>query len=68
MGPCNSPDFFQEKMNELFAGFEYVRAYIDDLLVISNDMLDDHLNKLDKVFMKLKEADFKVNARNSFFA
>ena len=55
-------------MNELFAGFEYVRAYIDDLLAISNSTFDGHLNKLDKVFMKLKEADFKVNARNSFFA
>ena len=36
MGLCNSPDIFQEKMNEIFAGFEYVRTYIDDLLIISN--------------------------------
>ena len=68
MGLCNSPDIFQEKMNELFAGFEYVRAYIDDLLVISNGTFDDHLNKLDKVFMKLQKAGFKVNAEKSFFA
>ena len=68
MGLSNSPDIFQEKMNELFAGFEYVRAYIDDLLVISNGTFDDHLNKLDKVFMKLQKAGFKVNAEKSFFA
>ena len=67
MGLCNSPDIFQEKMNELFTGFEYVRAYIDDLLVISNSSFDDHLDKLDKVFQKLKEAGFKVNAEKSFF-
>ena len=29
MGLCNSPDIFQEKMNDLFAGLDYVRAYID---------------------------------------
>ena len=55
-------------MNELFAGFEYIRAYIDDLLVISNGTFDDHLSKLDKVFFKLQAAGFKVYAEKSFFA
>ena len=68
MGLCNSPDIFQEKMNEIFAGFEYVRTYIDDLLIISNNSYDDHLEKLDKVFNKLQKAGFKVNAEKSFFA
>ena len=27
MGLCNSPDIFQEKMNELFSSLEYVRSY-----------------------------------------
>ena len=36
MGLCNKPDVFQEKMNVLFNGLEYVRAYIDDLLIICN--------------------------------
>ena len=39
---CNSPGIFQEKMNQLFNGLEYVRTYIDD-----------HINKLDKVLSKL---------------
>ena len=68
MGLCNSPDIFQEKMYELFEDFEYVRAYIDDLLVISNDSYEDHLNKLDKVLQKLQNAGLKVNANKSFFA
>ena len=55
-------------MNEFFAGFEYVRTYIDDLLIISNNSYDDHLEKLDKVFNKLQKAGFKVNAEKSFFA
>ena len=46
MGLYNSPDIFQEKMNELFNGLEHARAYIDDLLIISNGNFEDHLNKV----------------------
>mgnify|MGYP003329299580 CR=1 FL=1 len=67
MGLCNSPDIFQEKMNDLFAGFEFVRAYIDDLLVISNSTWEDHIKKLDSVLEKLGDAGLKVNAKKSFF-
>ena len=68
MGLCNSPDIFQDKMNELFNGLEYVRAYIDDLLIISNGNFEDHLNKVKIVLNKLKAAGFKINAEKSFFA
>ena len=67
MGLCNSPDIFQEKMSELFAGLDFVRAYIDDLLITSNSTWQDHLEKLDLVFFKLREAGLKVNAKKSFF-
>ena len=36
MGLCNIPDIFQQKMNELFNGLDYVGTYIDHLLIISN--------------------------------
>ena len=45
MGLCNSPDMFQEKMNVIFYGLEYVRTYIDDLFIISNGNFEDHVNK-----------------------
>ena len=67
-GICNGPDIFQEKMAELFDGFEYVRAYIDDLLVLTKNSFDDHIEKLDRVFSKIREAGLKVNATKSFFA
>jgi hypothetical protein len=67
MGLCNSPDIFQEKMSELFAGLDFVRAYIDDLLITSHDSWDDHLDKLDLVFRKLTDVGLKVNAKKSFF-
>ena len=46
MGLCNSPDIFQQNMNKLFNGLEYVRAYIDEFLIISNGNCEDHLNKV----------------------
>ncbi|MGA1256817.1 MAG: pol polyprotein, partial [Candidatus Nanopelagicaceae bacterium] len=68
MGLCNSPDIFQEKMNELFEGFEFVRAYIDDVLCLTKGDFDDHLEKLERVFARLQRAGLKVNAKKSFFA
>ena len=65
---CNSPDIFQEKMNELCNGLEYVRAYIDDQLIISNSVFEDHLNTEKIVLKKVKAAGFKNNAEKSVFA
>ena len=63
---CNSPDIFQEKMNGLFNGIEYVRVYIYYLLIISNSNFEDHLNKLKIVLKKLKGAGFNISAKNRF--
>ena len=68
MGLCNSPDIFQAKMNGSFNGLEYVRAHIDNLLIISNGNFEDQLNKVKTVLKKLKVAGIKVNAEKSFFA
>ena len=63
MGLCNSLDIFQEKMNELFNCLDYVRTYIDSVLIICH-----HVEKLDRVLNRLKTAGFEVNAETSFFA
>jgi hypothetical protein len=67
MGLCNSPDIFQEKMNELFSDMDTVRAYIDDLLIITNKSYEHHLGKIDDVLKRLKDAGLKVNLTKSFF-
>ncbi len=46
----------------LMEALEYVRAYIDDLLVITRGTLEDHLEKLREVLRRLREAGLKVNA------
>ena len=47
---------------------EFVRVYLDDLLVISKGTFEDHLQKLDEVLEKLMKAGLKVNLRKSFLA
>ena len=68
MGLCNSPDIFQEKMSELMQDLEYVRAYIDDLLIVTRGSYEDHLEKVNVVLQRLRETGLKVNAKKSFFA
>ena len=61
VGLFYDPYIFQEKMNELY----HVRPCINDLLVISNGNIEDHLNKPKIVSKKLKEFGFKINADKS---
>ena len=68
MGLFNSPDISREKMNEQLNGLEYVRAYVDDLLIISNRNFEDHSNKDKIVLKKLKAAGFKINGEKLLFA
>jgi Reverse transcriptase (RNA-dependent DNA polymerase) len=67
MGLCNSPDIFQEKMSELMFGLEFARAYIDNLLVLSKDSFENHLEHLEEVFTRLASAGLKVNVTKSHF-
>ena len=54
MGVSNSPGIFQEEMKKMFCGFEFIRAYINDLLIITKGDISDHLDKLGKYFRNLK--------------
>ena len=46
---------------------EYVRAYIDDIAILSKHTWEDHLSKVDKVLTRLEDAGLKVNGLKSFF-
>jgi len=67
MGIACSPDVFRAKMSELMGTLESVWIYIDDLLCTTNGSLDDHLNKLKMVFIRLQDAWLKVNAHKLLF-
>ncbi len=56
MGFAGSADVFQAEMMDLMEALEYVRAYIDNLLVITRGTLDAHLEKLREVLRRLRDA------------
>ena len=64
MGVNVSPD---TKMSDLMAGLEFVRTYLDDLLIISNSTFEDHLHQLQVVLWRLRRVGLKVNAENHHF-
>lgn len=54
-------------MSNLFRDFDFVREYINDLLITSNGSLQDHLDKVNKVLKRLQKAGLRVNANYSKF-
>lgn len=68
MGLNISPDFFQQRMSELFGDLPFVKCYLDDLLIFSNGTYSDHLSKLRQVLHRLREKGLQVNATKSFWA
>jgi hypothetical protein len=48
-------------MMGLMASLDYVQAYIDDLLVITRENIEDHISKLETMLIPLHGAGLKVN-------
>ena len=63
-----APDIFQSIVSNLFSDLEWVRAYIDDILITSHGDYKDHLAKVDMVLTRLEKAGFRANVRKCFFA
>ena len=64
-GLTNAPATFQRLMNEIFKEhlFKHVLIFLDDLLVYSETPVE-HLEHLEKVFLKLREAELKLKPKN----
>ena len=54
MGVANSPEIFQQKMNDLFHGLDFIRSYIYDILILTKGYLTDHVYKFELTPNKLK--------------
>ena len=67
MGVANSPETFQQKMNDLFHVFEFICAYIDDILIITKGDWADHINRIELTHNKLKEKGLRCNIERYFF-
>ena len=51
----------------MFSGFEFIRAYIYDLLTITRGNWSDQLEKLEQPIQKLKINELKYNIKNQLF-
>ncbi len=67
MGFGGSADIFQAQIMDLMASLEYVRAYIDDLLIITRGTLDDHIEKIEIVLARLRDAGLKSQCSQIVF-
>jgi hypothetical protein len=65
----NAPDVFQNVMSKLVQDMEYIKSYLDDLLILTNSSFKDHLFKLEMVLARLSTSGMKVNiSKSKFFA
>jgi Reverse transcriptase (RNA-dependent DNA polymerase) len=65
---ANAPDIFQSNINQLMEGLDYVRAYLDDILIVTKNTYEDHLAKLDTALQRLHTAYLKINIEKNTFA
>lgn len=69
MGIKNSPDIFQQKISDRMEGLEdFIRAYLDNILIITKGSYADHLEKVAEVLDRLNRAGLQVNLPKSKIA
>ncbi|GBG78056.1 hypothetical protein CBR_g25993 [Chara braunii] len=68
-GLTNAPTIFQRCMDDMFRPWldRFVVVYLDDILVFSKT-LEEHQGHLRQVLEKLREANFKINAKKCEWA
>ena len=62
-----APDIFQDKICQLFEDLEAVRAFMDDLLVVSRGTYEEHLEELAIVMKRLAKAGLKCKIDKCLF-
>jgi hypothetical protein len=56
-------------MSKLIQDMEYVKTYLDDLLILTNIIFKGHILKLEMVLARLSTAGMRVNiSKSKFFA
>jgi Reverse transcriptase (RNA-dependent DNA polymerase) len=54
-------------MTKLNQDMKFVKAYLDDLPILTNKSFNDHLTKFEMVVARLSTAGMRVNASKSKF-
>ena len=65
-GLAQAPAYFQLLMNKVLKGLSFTMTYLDDIIIFSDNELD-HLEYLEIIFDKLKEARLKMKCSKCDF-
>ena len=68
MGACIAPCVFLDRMSSLFDDLEAVRVYIDDLLIVTSGIFEEHLLEVEKVRQRLEKVGLKCKIDKCKFA
>ncbi|CAM6125100.1 unnamed protein product [Calypogeia fissa] len=66
-GLKNAPVFFQRIMDQVLEGADFLKCYIDDVLVQSKGF-DQHLTHLEELFRRLRKANLRIHPKKCEFA
>ena len=58
-GLALAPSYFQQLMNQVLQGLDFAIAYLDDIVIFSNNKVE-HLQHLEAVFKRLQDAGLKL--------
>ena len=67
IGISATQDIFKEKMCSLIEEFIFACCYLNDLLILTNRLCNDHLDKVEQVFKGLHAASLEVQAKKCNF-
>ena len=67
MGIYSSGGVFQAKVDELLGDINDVKTYIDDILILSNNLFRNNIEQLRMIFGSLHAEGLKVNAPKCSF-
>ena len=67
MGMCASGDIFKAKVDKLLRDIKGVKTNIDDILVLSKDSFENHIERLRIISGRLRTAGLKLNAPKCSF-
>ena len=65
-GLAQAPAYFQLLMNKVLDGLHFAMTYLDDIIIFSSNE-SEHLEHLEEVFCRLREADLRMKCSKCDF-
>ena len=66
LGLCNAPATFQKFMSSIFEDMDFVKVYIDDI-IIGSQSVKDHLNHIERVLQRCVQMGVTLKASKCHF-